>query len=106
MVKKKAYLRLEGEHGERHLGCPSPRFGLGLTQSLQRHLIDTTDSCFDQGTCSSGEGFSLAASGGVSPVWALQAMGARFCVGLFRWLLETPLDKAISLFGLSSGSSA
>jgi len=48
----------------------------------------------------------LAASGGVSTVWALQAMGARFCVGLFRWLLETPLVKALSLFGLSSGSSA
>lgn len=48
----------------------------------------------------------MASSGALSSVWALEALGARFCVGLFRCLLETPLVKAISLFGLSSRPSA
>jgi hypothetical protein len=83
MVKKKAYLSLEGEEGEGYLPYPSPDFGLGLTQSFQRYLIDTTDSCFDQGAFSIREDVPLATSGAMSTMRALQAMGAWICCCLF-----------------------
>jgi hypothetical protein len=94
------------KRGEGYHEYPSPGFGLGHSQSQQQHFIDTTDFDFNQGTYSSGERFSLASSGALSSVWALEALGARFCIGLLRWLLETPLVKAVPLSCLSAHPSA
>ncbi len=73
------------KRGEGYREYPSPGFGLGHSQSQQQHFIDTTDFDFNQGTYSSGERFSLASSGAMSTMRALQAMGSWICCCLFRW---------------------
>jgi hypothetical protein len=108
MVKKRMYLRLEREEGEGYLQYPSPHFGLGFTQSLKRYFIGTTDFGFNQGDFSirEREGGCVASSGAVSSVWAFQALGSRFCFGLFRWLLGAFMVKAVSLSFMSFSPSS
>ncbi len=83
MIKKKAYLSLEREEGERYQQYPSPHFGLGFPQSFKRYFIDTTVLRFDQGSFSIGKGVSVASAGAMSPMWAQQGVGARLCFSLF-----------------------
>jgi hypothetical protein len=94
------------KRGEGYREYPSPGFGLGHSQSQQQHSIVTTDFGFNQANRSVGERFSLAPSRAMSEMRALQTMGARFCIGLLRWLLETPLVEAIPLSCLSAHPSA
>ncbi len=83
MVKKKAYLSLERKGGEGYRGYPSPRDGLGYSQSFKRCFIDTTDFSFDQGDFSIKGEIPLASSGAMSSVWSYQTMGSWVCLCLF-----------------------
>jgi hypothetical protein len=107
MVKKKSYLDLKRARGEGYMQYPSPDREWGFTPLLKRYFIDTTDSRFNQGDFSirEREGVSVASSGAMSSVWALQALGSRVCFGLFRWLLAGFMVKAISLSEVSRNSS-
>ncbi len=70
--------------GEGYREYPSPQVRLGDFDSQQRHSIDTTDFGFDQGTGWIGERIPLGATGAMSTMRALPAVGAWFCFGLFR----------------------
>lgn len=107
MVKKKTHPKFGRGKGEGYREYPSPDCGLGFPQSFKRYFIDTTDSRFNQGDFSirEREGVSVASSGAMSSVWALQALGSRVCFGLFRWLLAGLMVKALSLSEVSRNSS-
>ena len=99
-------IRSKKGKGEGYRKYPSPQFRLGEFESQQQHSIDTTDFGFDQGNRSIGEGVSVETTGAMSPVQPLPTMGTWFCFGLFRWILGTPLVKAISLSCLPAHPSA
>jgi hypothetical protein len=94
-LRKERILLKKGK-GEGYGEYPSPEFRLGDFESQQQHSIDATDFGFDQGNRSIGERFSLATSGAMSTMRALQAVGAWFCFGVFRWLLGASLVKTSS----------